>query len=242
MTIVVSIVPSSTNTFLAAINRILRITTVMQWDDDDITSFSQTQHAATISLARQSVQHVINDLLADNFVFPEQATSHIATTAGTRLYSLESNFVRFEDDDPAFFELTGAIGTDASGILVQEYDESILKKQIPAYTSQAGNPLWYYFTNDNEIGFYPVPDASKVYRYDYQKNVMPESENDILPFHSMQMSYAFVDMAARVFTFLFTTQPVDGLENDIVYKRAKAALMSLNAKMNPQKKYGFRYQ
>lgn len=233
-------------TFLEAINRILRVTTVMQHDDPDITSFTQNQHAATISLARQAVQHVTNELTADRFLYPESARTEITLVSGTRTYSLASDFVRFEDKAPWFQRLTGASGTDAQSQFLREYPggEEVLKKHVPAYTSQTGTPQWYYFTDDQEVGIYPVPstdDNGKLYRYDYQKDVMPESESDSLPVQSTSMGYAFVDMAARVFTFLFTTQPLEGLMNDSIYKTSKASLMALNQKEPPGGRYGYRY-
>ena len=216
----------------------------MQWDDDDITSFSSTQHAATISLARQAVQHVVNDLISDSFLFPEDAQGHISASASTRTYNLASDFVRFQGTDPFFQHLTGVIGTAADGQFLIEYPggENRLKKDIPAYTTQTGTPVWYYFTADQQVGLYPIPDSSSVYRYDYEKDVMPESESDRLPVHSKQMSYSFVDMAARLFGLLFTRQPIDLIEQDVIYKRAKAALFALNRKADPINKYGFRYR
>lgn len=233
-------------TFLEAINRILRVTTVMQWDDDDITSFSQNQHAATISLARQAVQHVVNDLTSDEFLFPEDAQGHLTMVDGTRTYSLASDFVRLQGKEPWFHGLEGAAGTDANSQFLAYYPggEDILKKQVPKYTSQTGTPQWYYFTGDREIGIYPIPGTEangNVYRYDYQKDVMPESESDSLPVYSDAQGYSFVDAAARVFTFLWTTQPVDGLDNDSIYKKGKGALMALNRKRKSNNKYGYRY-
>lgn len=214
----------------------------MQWDDSDITTFSNTQHAGNISLCRQAIQHTLNDLVADEFLFDEEADDNITTVASTRTYSLATDFVQLEGSKPWFFRLTGVAGTDAEN-MVTEYPggEEALKKQVFQYTSQTGTPQWYYFTDDQEIGFYPIPDSAEVYRYTYQKNVMVESESDSLPFDSDQKGYAFCDMAARVFGFLFTRAPIEGLNNDVIYNRAKGALLSLNKKKDPIKRYGYRY-
>jgi len=230
-------------TFLEAVNRMLRLSTLMQWDDDDITSFSSTQHAANISLCRQAVQHVLNDLVADEFFWDEDATGNITTVASTRTYSLSSDFVHLQDEKPWFFRLTGAAGTDANGQFLYQYPdgENQLMKDVPAYTSDTGEPQWFYFTDDQQIGMYPIPDSAVVYRYHYEKNVMVDNENDSLPFDSDQKGYAFVDMATRVFTFLFTRQPLEGIENDVIYKRAKSALLTLNRKIDPIKRYGYFY-
>jgi hypothetical protein len=230
-------------TFLEAVNRMLRLSTLMQWDDDDITTFSNTQHAGNISLCRQAVQHVLNDLVADEFLWSEDATGNITTVSGTRTYSLASNFVQLQDTKPWFFKLSGIAGTDAEGNFLVEYPggENLLMKQVLQYTSQTGTPQWFYFTADQEIGMYPIPDSVDVYRYHYEKNVMVNSESDELPFDSDQKGYAFVDMATRIFTFLFTRQPIEGIENDIIYKRAKGALLSLSKKKDPIKRYGYKY-
>jgi len=229
-------------TFIEAVNRMLRLSTLMQWDDDDIVSFSNTQHAGNISLCRQAVQHVLNDLVADEFLWDEDATDNITTVASTRTYSLPTDFVQFQTDRPWLYRLTGVAGTDAENF-ISEYPggEENLQRAVYQYTSQTGTPQWYYFTADQTIGFYPIPDSAEVYRLDYEKNVMVTAESDTLPFDSDQKGYAFVDMATRIFTFLFTRQPLDGIENDVIYKRAKGALLSLNKKKDPVKRYGYRY-
>lgn len=233
-------------TFLEAVNRILRITTVMQWDDDDITSFSQNQHAGSVALCRQAIQHVINELVSDRFLWPERVSTVITAEDGTRKYDLADDFVRFLDKNNWFQELEGGLGSDATGQFLSEYPggETQLKKEVPAYTSQTGTPQWYYFIEDRKIGIYPIPDSEKddkLYRYMYEKDVMPENESDSLPFDQEMKAYAFTDMAARVFTFLFVPQPLADLENDLIYKRAKSALMSLGRKAPPNGTYGFRY-
>ena len=232
-------------TFLECVNRMLRLATVMQWDDADITSFTNTQHSGTIALARQAVQHVVNELVGDNFLWPEDATGELTTVAGQRTYSLASDFVRFQDNVPWVMKLEGTTGSDADGQFVTEYigGENQIQKAIPHYTSDTGNPVWFYFTGDREIGLFQIPDTSSViYRYLYEKDVMVTSETDSLPFDSDQKAFAFTDMATRIFTFLFTTQPLEGLANDVIYLRSKGALMALLRKKPPSGFYGYRYR
>jgi len=228
-------------TFLQAVNRMLRLATLMQWDDDDITSFSQTQHGATITLARQALQHVTNDLISDRFLFPEDAQDTITTEASAPNYALASDFVRFKDKRPWFFQTDSNIPNSQ---FLSEYPggEAKLKKQVSKYETQTGTPQWYYFTDDQEVGIYPVPDAVLVYRYEYQKDVMPENESDSLPVQSEQMAYAYVDMATRLFSFLFAQQPLEGFTEDVIYMRAKSALMALQVKEPPSNRYGFSYR
>jgi len=231
-------------TFLEAVNRMLRLATLMQWDDDDITTFSNTQHAGNISLCRQAVQHVLNELVGDQFLWDEDQDSHITTVASTRTYSLAADFVQFTGDKPWIFQLEGAVGTDANGQFLYEYPggEDQLKKDVFKYTSQTGTPQWFYFTDDQEVGLYPIPDAANVYRYTYEKNVMVDNESDTLPFDSDQKAYAFVDMATRLFKMLFTKQPLEGLGRDVIYLGAKSALMALLKKKDHIPQYGYRYR
>ena len=213
----------------------------MQWDDDNITSFSQTQHSGTIALARTAIQHVTNELISDKFLFPEDKRATITTVSGTQRYTLETDFVRLRDKNPWFYQTDSGVPNSQ---FLSEYTggEAALKKQVPEYETQTGTPQWYYWTADIQIGIYPVPDAALIYRYDYQKDVMPENESDSLPVQTAQMSYSYIDMAARVFTFLFTTQsvPID-LGEDVIYKTAKSALMALQRKNDPIGRYGHRY-
>lgn len=231
-------------TFIEAVNRMLRLSTLMQWDDDDITSFSNTQHAGNISLCRQSVQHVLNELVGDNFLWEENANGYLYAVAGTRLYDLEADFVQFQTAKPVIHKLESTVGSDLTGEFMTLYPggENQLKKDVPQYKSQPGGPQWYYFVEDRAIGLYPVPDATENWKFSYEKNVMVENESDTLPFDSDQKAYAFVDMATRLFSFLFTRQPLEGLGNDIIYKGAKSALMSLLKKQDPIKKYGYNYR
>ena len=222
----------------------LRLATLMQWDDDDIVSFSNTQHAGNISLCRQAVQHVLNELVADYFFWDEDASGTFFTVATNRVHTLGSDFVKFRGT-PCLFELEGVALSDATGTCIYEYPggEDQIMRDIPDYTSRTGTPQWFYFTDDTTIGLYPIPDTSYVYyRFEYEKNVMVENESDTLPFDSNQKCFAFVDMATRLFTFLFTRQPLEGLGQDIIYKGAKKALLSLLKKSDPVRQYGYRYR
>ena len=174
----------------------------------------------------------------------EKADGNITTIASSRLYALDDSFVQLKTDKPWFFKLEGIAGTDAEGTFLYEYPggEDQLKKDVLKYTSDTGTPQWYYFNQNKVVGLYPIPDSADVYRYTYEKNVMVDSESDQLPFDSKQKAYAFTDMATRLFTFLFTRQPLDGIKEDVIYNGAKSALMALLRKKDPTPSYGYRYQ
>ncbi len=225
--------------FLSGVNRILRATAVMGGDDSDIVSFSSNQHTATIQIARQAIQHVTNELIADRFLWPEDKQGIFTVAKGVREIALAPDFVRFRGTRPWLFEIENG---DAQGRYLIEYPggELQLQKDVFKYTSDEGTPQWYYFTADQMIGIYPIPDKSGIlYRYEYQKDVMPETEPDSLPVQSEQMAYSYIDMAARIFTFMFSNQAID--VKDVVYNQAKAALMALQVKKAPIGRYGHRY-
>ena len=220
----------------------------MQWDDDDITTFSSTQHAGNISLCREAVQFVINELTADRFLWPEDATGNITTTAGTREYSLASDFVRLQSSRPILQKLTGAAGTDGDGTWLTQFDgnEQAIERTFQNYLTETGNPQWFYFSGDRTIGMYHVPDTSNVvYRYRYVKGVMVESEEDSLPFDSNNSdakSIAFTTMAVRIFNLLLAQQPLNQIQSDDIYRTARAALASMMRKKPPSNRYGYRYE
>ena len=83
--------------FLEAVNRVLRLEAVLQGDDDDLTSFTQTQHAATSSLAQLAIQSQLADLVSDGFIDYEDAEGTFTSTNLTRTYSLASDFQRMQE-------------------------------------------------------------------------------------------------------------------------------------------------
>lgn len=235
-------------TFLEAVNLILRINTFISGDDDDLTSFSDTQHRASLNLAKISIKSSINELVADRLIPYEETDGNITLSSGTRLYSLPSDFVRFVGPAPFFLKLQGAIGSDSDNQFVYEYPggEDQLRWHVLDYRSQSGTPQWFYISNgtSKQIGLYPVPDSDddgNVYRFPYQKDVTVTNEGDSLPFHTEQEAQAFVDMAARYMKYLIEKLPVSQLYEDPVFRTSKSALMALMKPIKSKESYGYRY-
>ena len=84
--------------FLSAVNRVLRLAGIIAGYDDNLTSFSDTQHEAMSNLAQISIQDELNDLVADKVLPYEQATAFITIVTGTRIYSLANDFIRMQDE------------------------------------------------------------------------------------------------------------------------------------------------
>lgn len=235
-------------TFLEAVNLILRINTFIAGDDDDLTSFSDTQHRATLNLAKIAVKSTLNELIADRLIPYEETDGNMTLVGDQRLYDLPSDFVRFVGSAPFFLKLEGAIGSDSANQFVYEYPggEDQLRWHVLDYRSQSGTPQWFYIVNgtSKRIGLYPVPDSDdngKVYRFPYQKDVTVTTEADSLPFHTDQEAQAFVDMAARYMKFLIEKLPAAQLYQDPVFRTSKSALMALMKPIKSKESYGYRY-
>jgi len=234
-------------TFLEAVNRILRIEGIIQGDDDDQTSFSQTQHAASMSLAQIAVQSQIADLVAGDILPYERTSGTLTTTALTRTYTLASDFQTLEE---MFFEELED-DNEASGTRVVHYKggESQLRADFPRYQEDTGTPIYFYFTGGSSktIGFSPVPDSAKSYRYYYQKDVNVSNASDQLPFVTVTECQTFVRMCARMFKYLRATPQVReglfpaGVERDPVILESRATLSALLNPLPDKQHYGKRY-
>ncbi|NIP26617.1 MAG: hypothetical protein GWO08_11015, partial [Gammaproteobacteria bacterium] len=64
-------------TFLDALNEILREAGIIAGDDDNLTSFSQTQHENSINLGKRAVVRELNDLLSDSALPYEGGEAYI---------------------------------------------------------------------------------------------------------------------------------------------------------------------
>lgn len=233
-------------TFLDGVNRVLRNNTIIAHDDDDLTTFSDVQHKSSSYLARQAIQDTITELSADKLLPLEEATATITLATSTRVYSLASDFVRFQGENPFFLELDGS-GNSANRV-VNEYPggRDRLRRTVLDYKTQEGTPNWFYHpqSSTKQVAFYHVPDSSQngiELEYEYEKSVYPTSEADTLPFVSDQESHAFLSMASRRFQFLFAKQPMEDLEKDALYRSAKASLLNLTKDGYPNSRYGYDY-
>jgi len=229
------------STFIDGVNRLLRINTIISGDDDDITTFSDTQHAADISLAQIAIQSEIAELVSDRLISYEKDSATITLLTGVRTYGLETGFIRFYGRNPSFYDST-------DNIRIYEYPggEDYLKDTDFQYqTTQGGPRFWYWVDSTSKtVGFYNVPIASYNNRslsYDFETSVMVSNSTDTMPFHNIEEFYAFSDLAARRFKFLITKQPVGELTKDATYSNAKSRLYALMRSTNPKSWYGNRY-
>ena len=227
--------------FITALNRVLRINGVIRGDDDALTTFSDTQHSSDIQIAQIAIQDEISEIVSERLIPYEKTSGTITLTTATRLYALESDFVRFYGDRPSFYDSTANVRS-------YEYPggENLLKDQIYTYQTDTGAPNWWYWneTTTKKVGFFSVPDSSYNNRslsYDYEKDVSVTNSTDTLPFHNTIEANAFCQAAARRFFFMISNQPQGLLTQDATYLNAKTRLYSLLRPTNPSKYYGNSY-
>lgn len=234
-------------TFLDVVNRVLRITTVIGADDDNLTSFDDTQHVATLQIAKIAIQSTLTELTSDRIIPAEEADGTITAVEGTRVYSLPSDFIRFKGEKPFLLKLDASNKSANTTVTFYPGGEERLRRDILDYREQPGESRWFYEIQSitKQIGLYQVPDSSIdgiSYRFPYEKSVYVTVAADTMPFTTDQESDAFADMAARRFQFLFTSQPIEGLEFDSVYNAGKVNLINLLRKTNPITAYGYNYR
>ena len=230
-------------TFLEAVNRILRTCAILRGDTDPITSFSSTQHNASLNLAIVATQNELTRLVADRLIPSERQTSGIISlVANTRAYALAADFLRFYGN--THFYDSGAnrqIYEWAGGL------ES-LQHEIYTYATDTGDPNWRYWepAATKQIGFFQVPSSARTLSYEYEGSVMVRVITDTMPFHSDEENFMFVDMAARRFKFMWEDlkneldiQAV--LDKDTTYRSSKATLMALIRGANPGRTYAHQY-
>lgn len=227
-------------TFLDAVNRVMRASTLIRGDDDNITAFTDTQHSANLQLAMIAIQDELIEIASDNMLDLELAEGTIATSAGQRVYNLASDFVRFEGD--AFFYKA------ESNFLISQYPggRRTLKRTIYDYKSQTGDPHWWYWepSSRKKVGFYQVPDGVYNYTYDYQRSVYVEVETDEMPFHNREEADTFCQMAGRRFKFSFErAENIQvSMQMDALYQNAKARLYNLMRPTTARLNYGRVYR
>src|SRR3990167_2204083 len=224
--------------FLGGVNRVFRSNGIIKGDDDDVTTFSDVQHNATLNLAQIAIQDELNDLTADNILPYEVTNGTINASSGTRAYALASDFVRLYGH-ARFYNST-------ANRFLYEYPggRNVLETHVPTYKTDQGDPNWWYFepTTTKQVAFYQVPDGSYTYTYDYEKSTSVSASTDTLPFHNEPEAQAFCQAAGRRFKALYEEKPdaVAYILKDPSYITARSRLMNLLKGKNSYSIYGSR--
>ena len=230
-------------TFLQCVNRILRLNAILRGDTDEIATFSDTQHNASLNLAIVASQNELVRLVADRLIPAERQTSGTMTlAASTRTYTLASDFLRFYGH-AHFYD-------SSANRQIYEWPGGLpaLQVEIYTYATDTGDPNWWYWepASTKKVGFFQVPSGAKTLTYEYEGSVMVDTITDTMPFHNDEENYMFVEMAARRFKFLWEDvkneldiQAV--LEKDTTYRSSKATLINLIKGQNPRRSYANQY-
>lgn len=233
---------SQSQTLLDAVNRVLRISGIIRGDTDPITSFSDTQHNATLNLAIIAIQSVLTDLAAYYDLPMERKTDTITFVAGTRVYNMAADFMQFWNNQAYVYDAVQNLPIPAFA-----GGEQKLSRDLPNYQTQNGYPIAFYEVDGaatKQIGFFPVPTASeagRVITYDYEKDIIPLVETDRMPFVKNIEVYKFCELAAVKFNAIFSQEPRSAspdVEHDPTYISARADLLKLLTQIKPSTKYG----
>jgi len=74
--------------------------------------------------------------------------------------------------------------------------------------------------------------------YDYNGAVNVSASTDTIPFATTDQQYAFCEMAARRFKFLFEGKVDVPMDSDPVYREARSRLFALMKWKQPGRRYG----
>lgn len=228
------------SSFIDGVNRLLRTNSIIKGDDDNITTFSDTQHSAYIELAQIAIQNELNGLVSNRLIPYEKTSATVSLVTSTRTYALASDFVRFFGTNPSFYD-------SVQNIRSYEYrgGEDKIRDQDYKYKTNEGAPNWWYWdsTTTKKVSFYQVPDSNyngRSLEYDYEKSVSVTSADATLPFHNAEEFQTFMQMASQRFKFLNAEKDTGLLSQDATWVESMASLVALMNPTNPPKYYGRR--
>lgn len=230
------------STYLDAVNRVLRTNGFLGDDDDDLESFTTTQHQASMNVAKIAVTTTLTSLIADQLIPHEQEEANITYTVGERAYSLDCNFIRFAGI-PYLRELDAEGNPTTHKLWEFKGGEERLRDTIHNYRTTPGKPIWWYYINSDEkkIGVYPVPDAATTILYIFEKDLSISNYQDVLPFNNTMEFDSFCNMASRTFKYIFEKSPMAGLSNDVIYASSKSTFQQLIRATDADRHYGATY-
>lgn len=228
--------------FLAAVNRMLRINGFIRGDTDLLASFSDTAHNSTSQVAQIAVQQEITELSSRGLLARQITREAILTLfANTRTYALPANFLSIWGDPPFIYD-------PVQNNVIFQYPggENVLRRTILNYRTSYGYPQCWYFDEGStqRISFFNVPDSSldgRTLLYDYDASVNVLVETDPMPVPTTDQAYALVDMCARRFKFLYEGKVDQPIDSDPVYRDARTRLFSLMKMKRPPSVYGSVY-
>jgi len=233
------VAPIGSFTFLNCVNRILQLNGLIRGDTDLLTGFTDQNHASTAAIAQIAVQTEITELSSKGELPYQHKTSGSITLAtSTRTYSFPTDFVQLWGDPPFIYD-----ATQNTQLLQYQGGENQLRNDILTYRTDPGAPFFWYFElgTSQQVSFYPVPDSSvngRALTFDYSASVNVSNSSDTMPLATTDQQYAFTEMAARRFKFLYEGKVDIPMDSDPVYREARSRLFALLKWKQPAKRYG----
>jgi hypothetical protein len=230
-------------TFLSAVNRILQLNGLIRGDTDTLTSFSDSTHNSSSAIAQIAVQDEIGELTSRGLLpYQHKESQTLTLVTATNKYTFPADFVQMYGDPPFFYD-------SVQNTQIFEYPggEEKLRNDILTYRTDAGNPIWFYFNagaNQQQVSFYPVTNAAtngKVLTYDYTASVNVSASSDTIPLYTTDQQYAFTDMAARRFKFIYEGKIDVPVDTDSVYRESRSRLFGLLRAKPAPRRYGKMY-
>ena len=132
--------------------------------DPTISSFSENDGSATlVQYIYEAYRYLRRGLNHETNYF--RGAGSIGLVDGTRLYDLASDAEGYGLYDWTF------VNTTENNAPIQAATRAYVQKTYPGYLTDEGNPAYFYLEGADQVGFYPVPDASYTVTYEYQKEI-----------------------------------------------------------------------
>jgi len=229
-----------------AVNIVLRNNVILRGDDDNLTNFSDQQHEATSILAQQAIRSELTYIASFRLLPSERKIGTITAIENKRTYELPEDFVEMYGEKPFLYE------QENPSRYLYEYPGGYegLRLGDRLWHQTTGEPNYFYFEDTDAagrqmLGLWHIPNenaAGNVYVFDYEKSVSVSAFDDLIPFHTVEATTAFTDMASRRFLYLIRENlNLQELERDFAWREAKAALLRVLLRRKPKHKYGRRH-
>lgn len=224
----------------------MRNNALLRGDTDAPSSFSDTNHNASLQIAQVAIQDELTNLAADRLIPYEKASTSIGLTTGTRVYTMPDDFTSFYGY-AHFYDST-------ANRLIYMYPGGLEQLQVayPQYSTETGTPNWWYWEpgTTKKVGFHQIPDSSmngRTLTFDYERSILVTDATDTMPFHNTDENNTFCMVAGRRFKFMY--EDVDNkadiqaiLDNDASYRTARATLLKLITGVNPSRYWAHSYR
>ena len=166
--------------FLTLSNKVLRA-----FNEVELTSANFTNSKGIQTAVKDFINRSINDIYTAELEWPFlHADGTITTVAGTAEYSLETGYKSIDVDTVYLIE-SGADIKDIPYIPYTQFTQQFRERDLdPTTTANRDKPDYHYLTQDDKIGFTPIPDAEYTVHYEYWQthtDLSSSTDSPVLP-------------------------------------------------------------